>query len=209
MAPAVPEAATTFTIERRLTRGQAARRDQVIAAARALAAAGGYEAVTMGAVAERSGVARATLYRYFASRDHLLAEVTAAWGGEITAALRRRPPRGGIARRVAAVFTRVLDAARDEPRLAAAVLAAATSPDPEAVRAQARVATLIRDYLATVLDPARLAALGELETLMGHVLFSAVVNATTGRITHAEAVGVVESAARLYFDAHPEQGDPA
>lgn len=205
----MPEAAATFTIERRLTSSQAARRDSVIAAARRLAAEGGYEAVTMGAVAERSGVARATLYRYFASRDHLLAEVTAAWGGELTQALGRRPPRGGVARRVAAVFTRALDAARDQPRLAAAVLAPATSPDPEAVRAQARVATLIHDYLATVLDPARLAALAELETLMGHVFFSAAINMTTGRITHADAVQAVESAARLYFTAHPNRGDPA
>jgi len=203
----VPEAASTFTIERRLTRGQAARRDRVIEAARALAAEGGYAAVTMGAVAERSGVARATLYRYFASHDHLLAEVTAAWGDEIMAELRRRPPRGDLAQRVAAVFTRVLEAARDAPSLSAAVLASATSPDPEAVRAQVRIATLIHDYLGTVLEPARLAMLAELEILMGHVLFSAVVHMTTGRITHAEAVRAVDSAARLYFDAHPDQGD--
>jgi hypothetical protein len=36
-----------------------------------------------------------------------------------------------------------------------------------------------------------------------------VVNMTTGRITHAEAVRVVESAARLWFDAHRDQGDAA
>jgi len=205
----MPEAAAPLTIERRLTSSQAARRARVIDAARALAIAGGYEAVTMGAVADRSGLARATLYRYFASRDHLLAEVTSAWGAELTDGLRRRPPRGRVARRVAAVFTRVLDAARDEPRLAAAVLASATSPDPAAVQAQARVATLIHDYLATVLDPAPLGRLAELERLMGHVFFSAVVNMTTGRITHAEAARAVDSAARLYFDAHPDQGDPA
>jgi len=203
----VAGAASTFTIERRLTRGQAARRDRVIEAARALAIEGGYDAVTMGAVADRAGLARATLYRYFASRDHLLAELTAAWGRDLTNGLQARPPRGGLARKVAAVFTRVLDAARDEPRLAAAVLASATSPDPAAVQAQAGVATLIHDYLATVLDPERLGRHAELERLMGHVFFSAVVNMTTGRITHAEAVQAVESAARLYFTAHPEQGD--
>jgi AcrR family transcriptional regulator len=191
----VAEAASTFTIERRLTRGQAARRDGVIEAARALAIEGGYDAVTMGAVADRSGLARATLYRYFASRDHLLAELTAAWGRDLTNGLQARPPRGGLARKVAAVFTRVLDAARDEPRL------------PAAVQAQAGVATLIHDYLATVLDPERLGRHAELERLMGHVFFSAVVNMTTGRIAHAEAVQAVESAARLYFTAHPEQGD--
>jgi hypothetical protein len=49
----------------------------------------------------------------------------------------------------------------------------------------------------------------DLEILMGHLFLSAVVHQTAGRITHAEAVRVVESAAGLYAAAHPEQGDLA
>ena len=76
----VASAPETLTLSRRLSREQALRRSAVIEAARALARGGGYAAVTMQGVAERSGVGRATLYRYFASKDHLLAEVVLAWG---------------------------------------------------------------------------------------------------------------------------------
>jgi AcrR family transcriptional regulator len=51
---------------------QRARYDRIIAAAKELAAEGGYDAVQMRAVAERSGVALGTVYRYFPSKNHLL-----------------------------------------------------------------------------------------------------------------------------------------
>jgi AcrR family transcriptional regulator len=196
----------TLSIERRLTPDQAGRRERVVAAARALAAEGGYAAVSMGAVADRARLSRATLYRYFASKDHLLAEVIAGWGDEITAGLRSRPPKGPPATRVARVFTRVLDAATREPRLAEAVLASVTSTDPEAIRSQGRFATLIGTYLAAALGDEALPDARDLETLMSHVFFSAVVNMTTGRITHAEAVRVVETAIRIFFAARGETG---
>src|SRR5512145_1788968 len=89
MLPPVASAPETLTLSRRLSPEQALRRSAVVGAARALAREGGYAAVTMQAVAERSGVGRATLYRYFASKDHLLGEVALAWGAELTDALRR------------------------------------------------------------------------------------------------------------------------
>ena len=87
----------TLTLSRRLSPEQAARRGAVVGAARALAREGGYAAVTMQSVAERSGVGRATLYRYFASKDHLLAEVALAWGADLRAELASRPPRAETA----------------------------------------------------------------------------------------------------------------
>ena len=75
--------ATELVVRRRLSAAQQERRDRILAVARELAAAGGYDAVVMRDVAERSGVALGTLYRYFASKDHLLAEVLVAWGGQL------------------------------------------------------------------------------------------------------------------------------
>ena len=57
-----------------LTKSQAARRGRVIEAALTLGSDGGYDAVQMRDVATKAGVALGTIYRYFSSKDHLLAE---------------------------------------------------------------------------------------------------------------------------------------
>ena len=197
MSAAHPE---TLTIERRLTSAQAERRDRVREAARALAEAGGYAAVTMDAVAERSGVARATIYRYFASKDHLLAEVAVDWGREIAARLQSDPPSGATtAARVASCLRQVLEAAFARPRLTAAVVASAISSEPEAVRAQQRFTSVIPGLLDVAIADAAVARRADIEGLIGHVLFSVLVNATSGRIDADEAMDRLQTAAELLF----------
>jgi AcrR family transcriptional regulator len=60
---------------RRLTLRQVAVVEQLVDAAADEARERGYEGVTVRNVARRAGVAPATAYTYFASKDHLLAEV--------------------------------------------------------------------------------------------------------------------------------------
>ena len=64
---------------RPLTDRQAERRARVLRAAIDLAAEGGYDGVQMRAVAERADVALGTVYHYFSSKDHLLAESLSEW----------------------------------------------------------------------------------------------------------------------------------
>ena len=78
----------------KLTASQAARRDRVIRAALALGKAGGYEAVQMRAVATEAGVALGTIYRYFSSKDHLLAAAQVLWVKELEQRVTKRPPSG-------------------------------------------------------------------------------------------------------------------
>ncbi len=68
-----------------LSDSQRERRQRLLDAARELATAGGYAAVTMHAVADRAQLARATVYRYFGSKDQLLTAVGAEWAREVTA----------------------------------------------------------------------------------------------------------------------------
>ncbi len=63
-----------IVIARRLNARQVAIREQLLAAARDLGRDGDITAVTMTAVADRAGIGRATTYRYFSSRDAMLAE---------------------------------------------------------------------------------------------------------------------------------------
>jgi len=75
------------------TAAQRARRARIISATLALASRGGYEAVQMREVAERSEVALGTLYRYFPSKVHLLVSAMASEVEQLSQRLQKRHPR--------------------------------------------------------------------------------------------------------------------
>lgn len=62
-----------------LPRGQRERRQRIIDAAGELLVADDFERIQIRDVAERSGVALGTVYRYFASKEHLYAAVLRDW----------------------------------------------------------------------------------------------------------------------------------
>ena len=82
---------------RPLTRAQQARRQRVIDAAMALGLDGGYEAVQMRDVAARADVAMGTVYRYFTSKDHLLAAALVHWVEQLDNRLAQLPAQGETA----------------------------------------------------------------------------------------------------------------
>lgn len=67
-----------------MTRGQLARRERLTRAVVDLVAESGPDHFQMKDVAERSGVALGTAYRYFASKDHLLAVAMSEWQRRLT-----------------------------------------------------------------------------------------------------------------------------
>ena len=84
----------------------AARKERLIAAATALAAEGGYDAVQMRDVAARAEVALGTLYRHYASKDQLLLAAMAQQAATLRERLVQRPPTGDTpAARVSAVLS--------------------------------------------------------------------------------------------------------
>ena len=65
--------------EPRRTQAQQERRIRILETAMRLAGEGGYEAVQMRAVAEESGVALGTIYRYYSGKDEMLIAGLAGW----------------------------------------------------------------------------------------------------------------------------------
>src|SRR5688500_5312356 len=59
-------------------------RRRAITAARTLAEEGGYEAVQLRDVVRMTGLSSSTIYRYFSSKDHLLAAVLVEWVKELS-----------------------------------------------------------------------------------------------------------------------------
>jgi TetR/AcrR family transcriptional regulator, cholesterol catabolism regulator len=160
-----------------LTRSQAARRQRVIAAAMKLAGEGGYDAVQMRDVAATAHVALGTIYRYFSSKDHLLASTLVEWSRDDQLRFALSPPRGDSpADRVVDVLRRATRTMEQNPRLTAAVITAISAPDPGIKDCQRQIngvmVTLFSDAMADDVD-------GELKVgvcrVVAHVWFSALV----------------------------------
>ncbi len=121
----------TEKVERRL----AARREAILAAARAAAAEGGMVAVHIAPVAERAGIAAGTVYRYFPAKTDLVAALAAAVAGQELAAMRRAAeaapgPLSALAAAIATFASRMLGARR----LMAALLTDPAEADIDAAR---------------------------------------------------------------------------
>jgi AcrR family transcriptional regulator len=122
-APAVPPLETE-------TAAQRARRQRIIAATLALASRGGYDAVQMREVAERSEVALGTLYRYFPSKVHLLVSAMAFEVDQLSQRLQKRQAPGKTrAERVSFVLERSTRSLQRDPLLTEAMVRAMMAAD--------------------------------------------------------------------------------
>jgi AcrR family transcriptional regulator len=187
-----------------LTRSQEARRQRVIRAAFELGAKGGYDAVQMRDVATTADVALGTIYRYFSSKDHLLAEAQVEWVKDLSRRVHARPPRAGSAAdRVIDVLRRATKAMETEPRLAEALVTALASNDPHAARCQAEIGAAMADTLAIAFpddfDPARR---DDIIRTLGHVWFSSLVGWVNNWFGITKAADELAIAAHLLLDQY-------
>src|SRR3954452_8535645 len=115
-----------------LPRGQQERRDRIVHAAIALLEHGGeYDAIQMRDVAQEAGVALATLYRYFTSKEHLYAAALLEWAGDF--ASKRRPSSAGAdtdEARVRTLMRRAIRSFERYPQMIRAVTVLESSTEP-------------------------------------------------------------------------------
>ena len=112
------------------TAAQRARRERILAATLALAAKGGYDAVQMREVAERSEVALGTLYRYFPSKVHLLVSAMAHELERMRVRLQRKAIPGSTRQeRVSYVLERSTHSLQRDPNLTEALVRAMMAAD--------------------------------------------------------------------------------
>lgn len=137
----------------RLSANQAERRRRVVAAAVDLASEGGYDDVQMRDVAARAKVALGTIYRYFESKDQMLAAALVEWTLELERRLELRPPAGATAEdRVVEVVRRATGAVERNQRLSSALVTAVASPDPGIARYQGEVHEILIRIFNRALD---------------------------------------------------------
>ncbi|MBV8462177.1 MAG: TetR family transcriptional regulator [Acidimicrobiales bacterium] len=166
---------------RPLTRAQQARRQRVIDAAMALGLDGGYDAVQMRDVAARADVAMGTVYRYFSSKDHLLAATLVYWVEQLDNRLAQLPAQGETAAgRVMEALDRALRAMGRQPRLVGAVFTALASPDPAAIECQQQISTLMEGIITRAIGDRQPRDISDRARIIGHVWYSALVGWVNG-----------------------------
>jgi AcrR family transcriptional regulator len=168
----------------RLQRSQNARRERILEATYALAREGGYDAVQLRQVSRRSHVALATIYRYFTSRDYLIA-----------AALTRRPlpelhpPQSGVVSPAEArdwlkrAYRWLIEPFEREPNLLEAWVRASASRTPEVSAMVAARADGFFGQLAHVLPDDDLDFTDDVLMILRNVWYSSVTQWVNGLLS--------------------------
>ena len=179
----------------------AARKVRLLAAATALAAEGGYDAVQMRDVAARAEVALGTLYRHYASKDQLLLAAMAQQAATLRERLVQRPPNGDTpAARVSDVLRRASHSLERSPLVTKAMLAAMSSAEEAAIPLKLEIDTTLRAIIADVVDDGhctRFADLDGIVRVLGSVWFAELTYWSNGLNPSSSMGDNLASAAQL------------
>jgi AcrR family transcriptional regulator len=181
---------------------QLERRRNLIEAALALVNEIGVDRVQMKQVSERSGVALGTAYRYFSSKDHLLAAAIADWHrlllADIVAELRGPRAPAAAADRVVRFVNHGMRAYQRQPQLAHLLVSVAASTDPFASEALHNMARADRKaLLGAAMPDLPPAARDVVPHIVGNVWQGELTAWVTGRTTLRDARRRLEDVVRL------------
>lgn len=175
-----------------------ARRERVIRAAMELASEGGYDAVQMRDVATRAHVALGTIYRYFSSKDHLLAAGLVEWSRDLKRKLELRPLKSvSTGDRLVEVLRASTGTLERQALLGAAMVTAITSPDPSVSECQQDVSEVMVSMLATAMENVDPQLREGMISILLHVWFSSLLGWVNGWRNVSTVGEELEIAARL------------
>jgi AcrR family transcriptional regulator len=185
-----------------MTPNQLARRRRLLEAVPELVTDGFDEDMQMKDIAERAGVALGTMYRYFSSKDHLIAAALVHWARGLDQGVSRRAVRGGApAERLTAALHQALRAYQRRPAFARLLVLVANSPDPNASACYAEMGPVVFDALGQVIGDVDADRRERVMHVIGAVWYHCLVEWTIGRMTIEQVDDTLESACHLVLPA--------
>jgi AcrR family transcriptional regulator len=160
-----------------LIESQRKRRERIVRAALRLLERREYDKIQVREVAEAADVALGTVYRYFASKEHLFAAVMQEWGASLDKRLRKDPLAGDdVAGRLTDLMDRIITAFERRPQFFRLMIVMDATPDEHArelmEQFRARASQTVREPLdALTPDDAR-AVLEVVNAVLSSVLRS-------------------------------------
>lgn len=164
-------------------------------------------------VAERSGVALGTAYRYFSSKDHLLAAAWADWHRRLTDRVRGEVardqargglPTGGPCTQVLGFLHRELRTFQRHPNFARLVTHVEVSSDPFASEELAGLANDNGTVMAALMTGVPPEVARPAMTAINATLASGLVSWTAGRVTFPDLVRQIEDVIRLVLGPYED-----
>jgi AcrR family transcriptional regulator len=185
------------------TNSQLDRRRRVIDAAFQLGAERGYDAMQMRDVSAQANVSLATIYRYFSSKDHLLAAAMTEWTAKLQDRLAKSPPRGDTAAdQVVDMLGRACRAMARQPKLTAALVRALASADAGVQECAEQVSGQIGAMAEGVLGDLDPGVREDIVAVLGHVWYSTLVSWSSGRVGFDGVMVELERAVRVLVEPH-------
>jgi AcrR family transcriptional regulator len=175
------------------------RRKRILAAGLAALDEQDYEQIRISEVAQRAGVALGTLYRYFASKEHLYAVVLQEWLAHISA---DDSPAGAFPdRRIRGRVHAVIDAFERQPRFFKLLMLLYSSNDAEVEPIRTAIAASAQGFLARDLDVLGSPATQDAAIMLWSIISNQLLNAAFHEGSYAE----VHRIADVYIALLPEQ----
>ncbi|MGA9492919.1 MAG: TetR family transcriptional regulator [Mycobacterium sp.] len=183
-----------------MTSRQLIRRAKIIEAVIDLIAEVGADAVQMRDVSKRSGVALATVYRYFSSKDYLLAAALEDWQKRLTR--RILASRGAHADpdplpRIVDYLRRAQRAFHRNPNMTALMFQTTTSTDPEAKATIDQMNRTNTEMFNRLLEGIAPEDVPNITFGLNAALSSSLAGVLAGMMTLEESLGRVEWVARV------------
>jgi AcrR family transcriptional regulator len=193
-----------------MTSRQLIRRATLIEAVTELVGDVGHEAVQMRDVAQRSGVALATAYRYFRSKEHLLGAALEEWQQRLTRRTMAagRAPQSDSLSGVLEYLRRAQRAFGRNPKMTALMLQMMTSTDPDVGAAIDRMNKTNAEMFERLLQGFPTEDIPNLSFVLNAILMSAITAMLARSMSLDEAQARVEWAARAAL-GHAEAQRPS
>lgn len=183
-----------------MTPRQLDRRRRVLDAVHALLSERPPRDIQVKDIADRAQVSLAAIYRYFASKEHLLTEALVDWAEEGGRAYERRPPSGTISEQLTAIVRRGLRAYRKSPQYAVVFLEVTVSRDPHAIETWGRLNALVDGGMRAILEPLEPDVAHHVRRTIGHAWVGGLFDCVHGRTTYAELEDTMVAACRLLVE---------
>jgi len=191
-----------------MTAMQLARRARLLDAVVDLVADGVDEDMQMKDIAERADVALGTVYRYFSSKDHLIAAALLEWARALDGRSRRPLPSGPPAERLSSVLRQALRAYQRQPAFARLLVLVANSADPFASECYREMGPMVFTALGHAISDIDPDTRDRVMKVIGAVWYHGLVEWTNGRMTIADVSDTLEGACRLVLpEPRPSASD--